>query len=526
MQSPAANLAAVALGFLVFAAELRAEDAAEHLKKAKEWSEKREYAETIAECDRALEIDPKSCDALTTRGLAWLNKRNYDKAVADFDRALAIDPKFADAYINLGTVLLERGEVDKAIAAWKQAQALRPDDWKILNDLGCGTWEQANAQEHKAVQAEAAGNMEEAKSCRRKSGDLKNDAKALWIRGITINPDAVDIQSNLGYAYSDARDVDAAERHLRIAVRLNPTAPRPRNNLGRVFLELGSRREAEARKSEAEGKTDPEAVAKVARLKNEAQKMNDAAIEQFKEAIRLDPTLTEARLNLGVVHLELGHLEEAESCYKEIFNFQAGQESRAKYGDAYRGLANVAIARKQSPKAIKFLEQSLRINPKDRASLQLMARLRVQRGEYSDGEQALRSWLAVLPATQRVKAAEQFGEEFKAAGKTKEAAHAWNSIAWAFATGSEPSMLDPKAAMDFAKRAVDLTRRDDPQALDTLAAAQAADGHFSDAVETAQAAIKVATAQHDKSLAEAIAKRIELYRKEKPYRSDPDGDDR
>jgi len=62
--------------------------------------------------------------------------------------------------------------------------------------------------------------------------------------------------------------------------------------------------------------------------------------------------------------------------------------------------------------------------------------------------------------------------------------------------------------------------------LDALAAAQAASGQYEQAVETAQAAIDLANSQHNRPLAEAIARRVRFYQQEKPYRSDPSGSDR
>ncbi|MGO9111442.1 MAG: hypothetical protein ACLP9L_19620, partial [Thermoguttaceae bacterium] len=95
-----------------------------------------------------------------------------------------------------------------------------------------------------------------------------------------------------------------------------------------------------------------------------------------------------------------------------------------------------------------------------------------------------------------------------------------------FATSPEPRLLDAKAALDLSQRVVALTKRQDPLALDTLAAAQAASGQYKQAVETAQAAVKLANSQHNKPLAEAIARRVPFYQQEKPYRSDANGGDR
>ena len=122
--------------------------------------------------------------------------------------------------------------------------------------------------------------------------------------------------------------------------------------------------------------------------------------------------------------------------------------------------------------------------------------------------------------------AEQFGGQFEAAGKHEDAVKAWNFMAWAFATSPDAQILDAEEALKIAKRVVDLTKRQDPAALDALAAAQAASGKYNDAAQTAQAAIKLANSQGNKPLADAIVGRSQSYQQGKPYRSDRDGSDR
>ena len=232
--------------------------------------ERNEFDEAIADCDKAIVLDAKSADAIacaatciftkaiTTRPLptstnpyrltrnlrklmgiavrAWIEKGEYDKALADSDKALAIDPKHALPHINRGLVAAHRGDEQKSIAEYKEALEVEPDDWRAINDLGVAYWIQSEKQDKKAAAAEAAGDRKEAESCRRGSAALKDRAMAQWRHGISVSPGALDIYSNLGYAYSQANDLDTAENYLAHAVELNPRAPRPRNNLGRVQL--------------------------------------------------------------------------------------------------------------------------------------------------------------------------------------------------------------------------------------------------------------------------------------------------
>ena len=119
--------------------------------------------------------------------------------------------------------------------------------------------------------------------------------------------------------------LDKAEWHLTEAVKLKPISPRPRNNLGRVLLRRSQQCEAEAREAEAKGKTDPAEAAKAKQLKDEAKAKLNAAIEQFEEAVRLDPSLLEARLNLGEVYMSLNDLDKAEIHYREILKLRSEQ---------------------------------------------------------------------------------------------------------------------------------------------------------------------------------------------------------
>jgi hypothetical protein len=65
-----------------------------------------------------------------------------------------------------------------------------------------------------------------------------------------------------------------------------------------------------------------------------------------------------------------------------------------------------------------------------------------------------------------------------------------------------------------------LTRNQDPEALDTLAAALAEAGRFSEAVKVAQAAVAGAGAAGQTNLAAQIRARLDLYQAQRPYREE------
>ena len=85
------------------------------------------------------------------------------------------------------------------------------------------------------------------------------------------------------------------------------------------------------------------------------------------------------------------------------------------------------------------------------------------------------------------------------------------------ATTPRQEFRDCAQAEQFARRACELTRKEDAIALDTLAAALACAGKFEDAATTADTAVSLARKQGKSSLAQQIAQRAALYRSGKSF---------
>ena len=108
------------------------------------------------------------------------------------------------------------------------------------------------------------------------------------------------------------------------------------------------------------------------------------------------------------------------------------------------------------------------------------------------------------------KAMEQYR---KAAGNGD--ARSLNGIAWFLATCDDSKLRDGSGAIGFADRVVAATSRKDPNILDTLAAAYAEAGQFTNAVRIEQEAI---TLLHTESEITNYTSRLRLYESNTPYR--------
>jgi Flp pilus assembly protein TadD len=93
---------------------------------------------------------------------------------------------------------------------------------------------------------------------------------------------------------------------------------------------------------------------------------------------------------------------------------------------------------------------------------------------------------------------------------------ALNNLAWILATRKDSQSGNGAEAVRLAKRAVELTRTNNPGALDTLAAAYADAGRFEEAVSTLEKAITLAAGQE--SLTAELQTRLALYKTGKSYR--------
>ncbi|MBM4132182.1 MAG: tetratricopeptide repeat protein [Nitrospira sp.] len=85
--------------------------------------------EAIAECHRAIEMDPEFGNPYNDIGAYLIEKGQFDEAIPWFERALQARRYESPAFphLNLGRVFERKGLWDKAIDAYKQALTLNPD---------------------------------------------------------------------------------------------------------------------------------------------------------------------------------------------------------------------------------------------------------------------------------------------------------------------------------------------------------------------------------------------------------------
>lgn len=97
---------------------------------------------------------------------------------------------------------------------------------------------------------------------------------------------------------------------------------------------------------------------------------------------------------------------------------------------------------------------------------------------------------------------------------------ALNGLAWTLATCKDESFRDPVLAVEYAKKACELSYYSAPAILDTLATAYAANGNFIEAQVTARKAIDIAKTRNNQKELKMLQNHLELFESNRPYIED------
>jgi cytochrome c-type biogenesis protein CcmH/NrfG len=99
-----------------------------------------------------------------------------------------------------------------------------------------------------------------------------------------------------------------------------------------------------------------------------------------------------------------------------------------------------------------------------------------------------------------------------------------NNLAWILAACSDDTVRNGDEAVRHAEQACRLTAFKQTKTISTLAAAYAEAGRFSEAVATAEMAMKLQIEAGEMQMADVNNQLLPLYRAGKPYHEKPAGD--
>ena len=110
--------------------------------------------ESIAQVQRAAELDDLSLSINTELGRVYYCSRQYDRAIAAYRKAIDLDPQFARAHTRLGVTYAAQRHFADAVREFKQARSLSGPDPYLDGLLGFAQAFSGNARAARMLQEE------------------------------------------------------------------------------------------------------------------------------------------------------------------------------------------------------------------------------------------------------------------------------------------------------------------------------------------------------------------------------------
>jgi len=299
------------------------------------------YREAKRAFDTAIQLKYDAPEAYNMRGLACAKLLMHSDSISSFTEALRLKPDFAIAYVNIAEQYRVSGHREEALNSVERAIQIRPD--------------LAEAYRVKARVLEQLGRT--------------NQAVTAAQRAFELEPDSARASLTLGWELDEAGQPQMALEYAEQAVKLNPMLREGYTNICRAYDELEEYRDAvkacqEAlarsqsdaqslfyaavayeklgqsgtalaayRRADAAFKEDPEpdeyalflwgnTCFRLARVQR--------AVEHYEKAIRERPDFAPAHLNLGVAYIRLGQREKATDEYNALRSTDSVRAQRLK----------------------------------------------------------------------------------------------------------------------------------------------------------------------------------------------------
>ncbi len=219
---------------------------------------------------------------------------------------------------------------------------------------------------------------------------------AAYRKSVAANPNIFESNLNLGLTLAQAKSPDA-EQFLRAATKLKPTAHVDEGQ-ARAWLSLAHVIEAtkpnEALEAYHQTATlqpaDPEPHLSAGLLLEKQNRFEDAA-QEYKHALALEPSSTDAMTGLANAYLRARQFPQAEEALRKLAAAHPNE------GVIRNQLGRVLLAEGKKDDAIAELEAGLKLTPGDDAAQRDLADLYADSGKYDKAEAAYRLVLQKKP---------------------------------------------------------------------------------------------------------------------------------
>jgi tetratricopeptide (TPR) repeat protein len=288
-------------------------------RRGMQYYDRADYEQAIQDFTAALRIDPKYANALARRGECYEQQKDLDTAAADLEEAAAIDPKCAEAHLGLALIAMERQQWPKAVEEATQGVRLSSNDFRGYFFRGLSHYVQAQYEpaladlERSQKLTPSAQNALYLARTRLQLKDYRQ-AGVDYRTAIQLNPQLIDAYTDLADIFTDGSMYTDAINLLNEGITANPSA---------TLLYYKRARANRGAQQFGAALNDINVVAStwyaeplVFELRGwiyEDMHEYDKAAQDYREAIRLAPTVANYHLDLAYLDFALNRLDEADT---------------------------------------------------------------------------------------------------------------------------------------------------------------------------------------------------------------------
>jgi tetratricopeptide (TPR) repeat protein len=268
-----------------------------------------------------LKDDPASAEAYAHLGFLEARQGHYTEAVPLYRQALSLDPAMPSLRLNLGLSLFKSDALKEAIETLIPLLSSEPPSSPEVQRLNVligmayyGLGENAAAVAY--LRAAAARDPQSlqlrltlAQSCMKsKQFQCVLD---VYQEILMLNAESAEADMLAGEALEEMKDDPGAIQQFRAAAKANDKEPNVHYSLGYLLWKLKQYREA-AHEFEAELANVPNHVQALAYLGDAEMRLQDPqATPHLLEAVRIDPGMKLAHLDLGILYSDAGRQDDA-----------------------------------------------------------------------------------------------------------------------------------------------------------------------------------------------------------------------
>ena len=279
-------------------------------------------AEAEAAWRALLRVQPTNPEVYAHLGFLEARQERYRQAVPLYRKALALNPAMPGLRMNLGLALFKGGELKEALQIFspllKSQPPASPEAQRLTILIGLahyGLGEYAKTVPYlKQATASDPQNLPFRLVLAHSCLAVKQFQCVLDVYHeiLLLNAESAEADILAGEALDEMNDSVGATRQFRAAVQANPKEPNVHFGLG-YLLWVQSQYEEAAHEFQAELANVPNHVQAMVYLADTNLKMGhpEVALPLLRKAIRLDPEIELAHLDLGILYADAGRRDDA-----------------------------------------------------------------------------------------------------------------------------------------------------------------------------------------------------------------------